>query len=145
MRSHSVTKTRINRIICHYLARNILLKHFNHMNWNCFEKKFGSKKHTCRSSKIPWEIKQIDTKSFGLQHSTIFLHNIRLNRFIRGRSRWGSGVRSNPPFEAKLFHFHGEFSEKFGENDKKSYKIHNRTPFVNLTPLSRNPGSTSVH
>ena len=25
------------------------------------------------------------------------------------------GVRSNPPFETKLFHFHGEFSEKSGK------------------------------
>ena len=37
-----------------------------------------------------------------------------------------------PPFETKLFHFHGEVSEKSG-------KIINNQ--VKLNPLSRNPGS----
>ena len=46
------------------------------------------------------------------------------------------------PFEAKLFHFHGEFSEKSEKiiNNEVIFTI--EPPFVNLNPLSRNPGST---
>ena len=43
-----------------------------------------------------------------------------------GKSRGGSGDSNEPPFESKLFHFHGEFQEKL-------IKLHKMTP---PTPLS---------
>ena len=45
-----------------------------------------------------------------------------------------------PPFETKLFHFHGEFSGKKIRN--KNYQIQtNRNPFVKLNSLLRHPVS----
>ena len=47
-----------------------------------------------------------------------------------------------PPFAAKIFNFHGEFSEKSRNIDNRSYKInksHPPPPFVNLNPPSRHP------
>ena len=55
-----------------------------------------------------------------------------------GRSRGGS---IEPPFETKLFHFHGEFLEKSGKMNKQSGKSNNSNPLCKLNPLSRNPGS----
>ena len=54
-----------------------------------------------------------------------------------GGSRGGSGGLLEPPFEAKLFHFHGDLFEKLG----KTNICFNEPPFVNLNPLSRNRGS----
>ena len=51
-----------------------------------------------------------------------------------------SGGSRECSFETKLFHFHGEFSEKSEKNNKLSGKINKSTPFINLNPLSRNPG-----
>ena len=46
-----------------------------------------------------------------------------------------------PPFETKLFLFHGDFSKKSGKKiGNNQVKLTNRTPFVNLNSLSRNPG-----
>ena len=47
------------------------------------------------------------------------------------------------PHEKKLFHFHGEFSEKSGRINEKSSEVNKSNPlFANLNPLSRNPGFT---
>ena len=51
-----------------------------------------------------------------------------------------TGSSLEPPFETKLFHFHGEFSEKKIRN--KNYQIQtNRTPYVKLNSLLRHLGS----
>ena len=44
------------------------------------------------------------------------------------------GVRSNPPLELNYFIFMGNFR-------KNEAKLRKRTPYLNLNPLSRNPGS----
>ena len=45
-----------------------------------------------------------------------------------------------PPFETKLFLFHVEFSEKSGKNTDNQVQLNKPNYFVNLNPLSRNPG-----
>ena len=42
--------------------------------------------------------------------------------------------RSNPPLELNYFIFMGNFR-------KNEAKLRKRTPYLNLNPLSRNPGS----
>ena len=44
------------------------------------------------------------------------------------------GVRSNPPLELNYFIFMGNFR-------KNEAKLRKRNPFLNLNPLSKNPGS----
>ena len=44
---------------------------------------------------------------------------------ISGGFRGGS---LEHPFETKIFNFHGEFSEKSGNIDKRSYKINKLNP-----------------
>ena len=44
------------------------------------------------------------------------------------------GVRSNPPLELNYFIFMGNFR-------KNEAKLRKQTPFLNLNPLSKNPGS----
>ena len=39
---------------------------------------------------------------------------------------------------------HGEFLEKLGKKNNYQINLTNQTPFVNLNPLSRNPGSVPV-
>ena len=57
-------------------------------------------------------------------------------------SRGFRGGSLEPPFESQLFHFHGEFSEKLGMNNKYSGKINKSNSLWKIsTPLSRNPGS----
>ena len=48
------------------------------------------------------------------------------------------GVHSNHPLRPNYFIFMGNFREKNKQNQE------NEPPFVNLNPLSRNPGSTLV-
>ena len=50
------------------------------------------------------------------------------------------GVRSNPPLRQNYLTFIENF-EKSQEIDKQACKINKSNPFVNLNPLSRNPGS----
>ena len=55
------------------------------------------------------------------------------------------GVRSNPPFETKLFNFHRKFSETSEKLINNHVKLTKSNPFVNLNPLSRNPGSALIY
>ena len=66
---------------------------------------------------------------------------------VSGRSRDVQIVRSNPPFEIYINFI---FMESFQKNQEKiiNYRInltnqppHAHTHFVNLNPLSKNPGS----
>ena len=54
-----------------------------------------------------------------------------------GGYRGGSGGSLEPPLELNYFIFMGNFR-------KNEAKLRKRTPFLNLNPLSRNPGSASV-
>ena len=48
---------------------------------------------------------------------------------------WGK-FALEPPFETKIFNFHGEFSEKLGNIDNDLIKLKNRPPpFINLNPI----------
>ena len=56
-----------------------------------------------------------------------------------GGSRGGSGGSNEPPFEPKLFHFHGEFQNKLVKLHKS-----NPPPSANLNPRSKDPGYVPV-
>ena len=66
---------------------------------------------------------------------------ILCNKLISGRFREGFGRLARTPFDTKLFYFHGDFSEKSGNNNKYSGKIKKSKPPRKFEPLSRNPGS----
>ena len=58
------------------------------------------------------------------------------------RGGGGGGGSHEPLFETKVFNFHGEFSKNQEKLIYNQVKLTNRTPpFVNLNPLSKNPGS----
>ena len=57
--------------------------------------------------------------------------------YSSGRSRGGSGGLSEPPFETKLFYFHGEFSEKSGKINKYSGKINKSNPRCKFEPCGK--------
>ena len=46
----------------------------------------------------------------------------------------GVGGSFEPPFETKLFHFHGEFSEKSEKIMKNQVKLTNQTPQCKFKP-----------
>ena len=71
-----------------------------------------------------WVLKSTVSRdvSFEDQH-VIRQHQWRIQRWFVGG--WGS---PEPHFETKLFHFHGEFSEKSGKNNKYSCKIIKSNP-----------------
>ena len=62
-------------------------------------------------------------------------------RFRDVRIQRGFRRFARTPFETKSFHFHDDISEELREYD---LKLKNRTPFVILNPISRNPGSGLV-
>ena len=49
-------------------------------------------------------------------------------------AKWGSWVSLEPPFEPKIFNFHGEFSEKSGKNYKYSCEIKKSNPLRKFEP-----------
>ena len=51
------------------------------------------------------------------------------------------GVRSNPPLRQNYSIFMEHFQKKSGKLTNNQLQPTNRTPFVSLNPLSRNPGS----
>ena len=66
------------------------------------------------------------------RHSSCSIHRNGVQR--SGGPRGGSWGSLEPPFETKLFHFHGEFAEKSGKNINNQVQLTNRSPFVNLNP-----------
>ena len=88
-----------------------------------------------------WRFKKRDMQvcmRFGYTMHAISIHEVLQGSGGSKGDSWGS---LESPFETKLLHFHGEFSEKSGKITNNWVQSTNRTPFVNLNPLPRNSGS----